>query len=83
MGGLLIYIKHNITFTDLNIPSNINTHNTELQMVNIYQLTQALLNMISLLNIRCRHNKLNTTHQTHEIPYSHVMLMHTQNSGTH
>ena len=31
--GLLTYIKHNITFTDLNIPTIINTHNTVLQMV--------------------------------------------------
>ena len=34
--GLLTYIKHNITFTDLNIPTNINTHNTELEMVRIH-----------------------------------------------
>ena len=28
LGGLLPQIKHNITFTDANIPTNINTYNT-------------------------------------------------------
>ena len=30
--GLLTYIRHNITFTQLDIPRNINTHNTDLQL---------------------------------------------------
>ena len=35
-GGLLTYIRHNITFTNLPIPSHINTHNTELQLVKVH-----------------------------------------------
>ena len=35
-GGLLTYIRHNITFTHLDNPKNINTHNTELQLVRIH-----------------------------------------------
>ena len=33
--GPLRYIEHNIIFTDLNIHTDINTHNTEQQMVRI------------------------------------------------
>ena len=35
-GGLLTYIRHNITFTHLDNLRNINTHNTELQLVKIH-----------------------------------------------
>ena len=35
-GGLLILIRDNITFTTTDIPSTINTHNTELQMVKVH-----------------------------------------------
>ena len=31
-GELLTYIGHNITFTHVDIPRNINAHNTELQL---------------------------------------------------
>ena len=34
-GGLITLIRDNITFTTTDIPSTINTHNTELQMVKI------------------------------------------------
>ena len=34
-GGLSTLIRDNITFTTTDIPSTINTHNTELQMVNV------------------------------------------------
>ena len=35
-GGLITLISENITFTTTDIPSTINTHNTELQMVKVY-----------------------------------------------
>ena len=34
-GGLITYIRDKITFTTTDIPSTINTHNTELQMVKV------------------------------------------------
>ena len=35
-GGLITLIRDNITFTTTEIPSTINTHNTELQMVKVH-----------------------------------------------
>ena len=35
-GGLITLIRDNITFTITDIPSTINTHNTELQVVKVY-----------------------------------------------
>ena len=35
-GGLITLIRDNITFTPTDIPSTINTHNIELQMVKIH-----------------------------------------------
>ena len=35
-GGLSTLIRDNITFTTTDIPSTINTHNTELQMVKVH-----------------------------------------------
>ena len=35
-GGLIILIEDNITFTTTDIPSSINTHNTELQTVKVH-----------------------------------------------
>ena len=35
-GGLITLIRDNITFTTTDIPSAINTHNTELQMVKVH-----------------------------------------------
>ena len=35
-GGLIILITDNITFTTRNIPSTINIHKTELQMVKVH-----------------------------------------------
>ena len=35
-GGLITLIRDNIIFTTTDIPSTINTHNTELQMVKVY-----------------------------------------------
>ena len=35
-GGLITLIRYNITFTTTDIPSTINTHNTELQMVQVH-----------------------------------------------
>ena len=35
-GGLITLIRNNITFTTTDIPSTINTHNTELQMVKVH-----------------------------------------------
>ena len=35
-GGLLIYIKHNITFSDTKIPNFINLINTELQIIQLH-----------------------------------------------
>ena len=35
-GGLITLIRDNITFTTTDIPSTINIHNTELQMVKVY-----------------------------------------------
>ena len=35
-GGLITLIRDNITFTITDIPSTINTHNTELQMVKVH-----------------------------------------------
>ena len=36
VGGLITYIRDNITFTTTDIPSTINTNNTELQMVKVH-----------------------------------------------
>ena len=35
-GGLITLIRNNITFTTTDIPSTINTHNTEIQMVKVH-----------------------------------------------
>ena len=35
-GGLLTYIKHNITFSDTKIPNFINPINTELQIIQLH-----------------------------------------------
>ena len=35
-GGLITLVRHNITFTTTDIPSTINTHNIELQMVKVH-----------------------------------------------
>ena len=35
-GGLITLIKDDITFTNINIPKSINTHNTELQLIKIH-----------------------------------------------
>ena len=35
-GGLITLIRYNITFTTTDIPSTINTHSTELQMVKVH-----------------------------------------------
>ena len=35
-GGLITLIRYNITLTTTDIPSTINTHNTELQMVKVH-----------------------------------------------
>ena len=79
------------TFTDLNISTNINTQNAKLQMVRIHTKhitcisllhTTTQCSIISLCNIRHRHNKLHTTHHQHTI-YSKMMWMYTWHSGTH
>ena len=36
MGGLITLIRDTITFPTADIPSTINTHNTELQMVKVH-----------------------------------------------
>ena len=38
-GGLITLIRDNITFTTTDIPSTINTHNIELQMVKVHPWT--------------------------------------------
>ena len=35
-GGLITLFRNNITFTTTDIPSTINTHNTELKMVKVH-----------------------------------------------
>ena len=57
--GLLTYIMQNLTFTDLNIPTNINTHNTELEMVRIHTGKHtSVSNLCSIISLH------NITHKT-------------------
>ena len=43
VGWLVMLNIHNITFSNLDIPTNINIHNTELQMVRIHTNKQLLI----------------------------------------
>ena len=74
-GRLLTYIKHSITFIDLNIPT-INIHITKLQMIQIYTNKQHSFQLPqdinSLCNSRHRQSKLHITHHRHAKLYIHV-----------
>ena len=59
-GGLLTYIKHNITFPDTKIPNFINPINTELQIIQLH-ITRTKIYTIANIYIPPR----NTTSQDH------------------
>ena len=72
------YIKHNITCTDLNIPTNINTHNAELQIGRIHTNKPKVSNLYILdaasphyTTFDNRYNKLHATHHRHTIFHTH------------
>jgi exonuclease III len=47
-GGLITYIKNDITFTNINLPNNINTQTTELQIIKIHLSNTKHLHIINL-----------------------------------
>ena len=59
----LIYIKQNITFTNLNITNNINTYNIEIQLVRI-----AINKHITVFNLYIQ----DTTNSTNGIVNRHI-----------
>ena len=58
-GGLITFIKHNITYTPTDIPSTINTHNIELQMVKV-QLNNT--KHITIANVYIPPRDITSTH---------------------
>ena len=76
-GGLLICTKLSITLTDLTKPTNINTRNTELQMIRAHTSNHRhrvsnLYLPTRLRNIRNRH----TTHHRHTKFHAHRWCEH-------
>jgi hypothetical protein len=47
-GGLLIYIKSNIIFTEIKIPDTVNQHNTEIQLVKLHFNKDKFLHIANL-----------------------------------
>ena len=81
-GGLITLIRDNITFTTTDIPSTINIHNTELQMVkdhinNTKHITIA--NIYILLETPHPHTTKQLT-RTYNTAYSTSRTYHTQSS---
>ena len=79
-GGLITLIRDNITFTTTDIPSTINTHNTELQMVKVHINNTK---HITIANIYIP--PPDTTHykqltRTYNTAYSTSRTYHTQSS---
>ena len=82
-GGLITLIRYNTRFTTTDIPSAINTHNTELQMVKVHinntkHITIANIhipprdnNIHALQNSWHGHTTLHTVHHEHTTPSPH------------
>ena len=81
-GGLITIIRDNITFTTTYIPSTINTHNTELQMVMVHINNTK---HITIANIYILPQDTTSTHykqptRTYNTAYSTSRTYHTQSS---
>ena len=81
-GGLITLIRYNITFTTTDIPSTINTNNTELQMVKVHiNNTKHITIATSIYLLETPHPR--TTKQltrTYNTTYSTSRTYHTQSS---
>ena len=78
-GGLITRIRDNITFTTTDIPSTINTHNIELQMVNVH-INNTKHITISNIYIPPRDSTsthYTTTDRTYNTAYSTSQTYHT------
>ena len=81
-GGLITLIRDNITFTTTDIPTTLNTHNTELQMVMVH------INNTKRITIANIYIPPETAHprttkqltQTFNTEYSTSQTYHTQSS---
>ena len=79
--GSFTLIRHNITFTTTDIPSTINTHNTELRMVKVHinntkHITIANIYIyIYTRDTTSTHYKTDTEHTTlHTVHHEHTTL---------
>ena len=63
-GGLITLIRDNITFTTTDIPSTINTHNIELQMVKVH-----INNTKHITIAKWRHHKKNIIREFKQINF--------------
>ena len=78
-GGLITLIRDNITFTTTDIPSTINTHNTELQMVKIH-INNTKHITIANMYIPHRDNTTKQLTRAYTTAYSTSQTYHTQSS---
>ena len=87
-GGLITLIRDNITFTTTDIPTTINTHNTELQMVNVHINNTKYITIANICipprDSTSTHYKplTSSTSQTYHTQSSPDMWTHTPLSGT-
>ena len=80
-----MYIKHGITFSEFSVPTNINAHDTELQIVRIHTNKQMTVSMYLETNILPLHTdlKLFTYHKTEMIrSLAPIPLSYTQTKET-
>jgi exonuclease III len=70
-GGLMTYVKNDITFTDINIPQNINRQATEVQYIKLYLSNNKQLEIFNLYvpPRDCR----NPNHATAETPTTRTL----------
>ena len=83
-GGLITLIRDNITFTTTDIPSTINTHNIELQMVKVHINNTKHITIANIYipprDTTSTHYKTADTDIQHCIQYSTSRTYHTQSS---
>ena len=68
-GGLLTYIKNNITFTNNEIPENINQKYIELQIITLHLSPKKTLKIINIYIPPCNSTNQNQTNEDTEITH--------------
>ena len=68
-GGLLTYIKNNITFTNNEIPENINQKYIELQIITLHLSPKKTLKIINIYIPPCNSTNQNQTNEDAEITH--------------